>query len=376
MSVLKKYNQGTSQWEPVVIGKQGNSGTIAVTAPITNSGTSNAAVLGFDANYLGQAAGRNLVINGGFDIWQRGTSFSNPNGAFTADRWRAYRDGSGSTVTLTQQTFTPGSAPVAGYEGQYFLRVAQTVAGTGANYNAFANPIEDVRALAGQIATISFWAKTPTTQVLQAVQVEQIFGGGGSSTVYTAFPSLNGVTITSNWVRYSATVTVPSIAGKTVGTNSFLNLAFVLPNNTVQTIDIWGVQLEVGSVATPFSRAGGTIQGELAACQRYYVRYGPSAISASVFPYGVATSTTNVGFIVPAPVKMRVKPTSVEFPPSMRLFDSVSGVGVISGMGLGVGTGSELLELNATSSGLTTYRNYQIIAQDGQVGYIGFSAEL
>jgi len=55
---------------------------------------------------------------------------------------------SGSTVTVSQQTFTPGAAPVSGYEGQYFYRYAQSVAGTGATYNLIAQKIEDVRQFA------------------------------------------------------------------------------------------------------------------------------------------------------------------------------------------------------------------------------------
>jgi hypothetical protein len=80
------------------------------------------------------ASSGNFVINGAMEIWQRGTSFSTyvSGGLFhTADRWATQRDGSGATVTTSQQTFTPGSAPVAGYESQYFIRVAQSVAGTG-----------------------------------------------------------------------------------------------------------------------------------------------------------------------------------------------------------------------------------------------------
>jgi hypothetical protein len=62
-------------------------------------------------------AGRNKIINGDFAISQRGSSFSNPSlFAYTLDRWRMVSNNSGGTVTISQQAFTPGSAPVAGYE--------------------------------------------------------------------------------------------------------------------------------------------------------------------------------------------------------------------------------------------------------------------
>ena len=52
------------------------------------------------------AGGRNMVVNGDFKIWQRGTSFSSPaNASFTADRWFMYYDGTGATRTISQQTF-------------------------------------------------------------------------------------------------------------------------------------------------------------------------------------------------------------------------------------------------------------------------------
>jgi hypothetical protein len=58
------------------------------------------------------------------------------------------------------------------------------------------------------------------------------------------------------------------MSGKTIGANSFLDITlFGAINNA---LDIWGVQLEAGPVATPFRRNANSIQGELAACQRYY----------------------------------------------------------------------------------------------------------
>ena len=89
-------------------------------------------------------AGKNKIINGDFGVWQRGTSGFGLGAAFNADRWAFYRDGSGATEAITQQTFTPGTAPVSGYEGQYFWRYAATVAGTGATERSLYTKIEDI----------------------------------------------------------------------------------------------------------------------------------------------------------------------------------------------------------------------------------------
>jgi hypothetical protein len=249
-------------------------------------------------------AGKNKVINGGFDVWQRGTSFSQ-NEQYTADRWFAFWDGSGAR-TISQQTFTPGAAPVAGYEGKFFYRYNQTSAGAGGTYSGLANRIEDVRTLAGQPVTLSFWAKAASPITLTSVRVEQVFGSGGSGNVVNTLAT--SVAITTSWVRYSYSITLPSISGKTIGTNSLLSVAMFLPVNSIFTLDLWGVSLEYGSKATPFQTAsGGSIQGELAMCQRYYNRYGGASNNALF--NGTNFNTTSLYGVLPFPVQMRVAPT-------------------------------------------------------------------
>jgi microcystin-dependent protein len=221
-----------------------------------------------------ETGGTNYIINGAFDIWQRGTSFSNPvTGTFSSDRWRAGFDGSGVTRTVSQQAFALGSAPAAGYEGEYFYRYAQTVAGTSATFsNVLEQPIEDVRTLSGQTITVSFWAKADATRTVRPI-FTQYFGTGGSpSSTTTTSGTLQ--TLTTSWARYTSTVTLPSMSGKTIGTGNNDCLILTIQSltiNATQTIDIWGVQVEAGSYATSFKRNASNIQAELAACQRYYI---------------------------------------------------------------------------------------------------------
>jgi hypothetical protein len=216
-------------------------------------------------------AGKNKFINGDFSIWQRGTSFTNPgDNTYNCDRYRANGNGTGVTKIISRQAFTIGTAPVSGYEAQYFYRFAQTVAGTGATYNnGIQQPIEDVRTFAGQTVTWSFWAKADSTRTVYP-NVERFYGSGGTGYEYINLP---GVTITTGWTRHSITFAVPSISGKTLGAGSYFMPYIGFDTNTVQTFDFWGWQIEVGSTATPFTTATGTIQGELAACQRYYWRF-------------------------------------------------------------------------------------------------------
>ena len=247
-------------------------------------------------------AGKNKIINGDFGVWQRGTSFSSPaSSAYNADRFYFSFDGTGATRTISQQPFTPGTAPVTGYESAYFWRLSETVAGTGGTYKLIGQKIEDVRTYAGQTVTISFWGKADASRSV-SVALTQNFGSGGSAAV-TVYPT--GSNLTTSWARYTYTTTLASIAGKTIGTNSYLEININFPLNTTQTVDIWGVQVEAGSVATPFTTATGTFSGELAACQRYLPVYSGGALSG----YAYGTNTTLYAFKFP--VTARVAPTSI-----------------------------------------------------------------
>ena len=157
--------------------------------------------------------------------------------------------------------------------------------------------------MAGQTVTFSVWLTADSARTISA-ELSQLFGSGGSGTVGT---SLGSFSVTTSWTRFTATVAVPSISGKTIGAGSLLLVRLFLPLNTVMTIDTWGWQLEAGSVATPFQTATGTIQGELAAAQRYYYLLA----SGTDKPIGVGfyNGATNAQTVVKLPVTMRTNPT-------------------------------------------------------------------
>ena len=268
------------------------------------------------------AAGKNKIINGDFFINQRNFTSNTAAFSYNFDRFYQSNGGTSGTFTLTPQTFTAGTAPVAGYEARNFLR-GITAAGANTNtYAIFAQNIEDVRTLAGQVTTVSFWAKAASGTPKIAVETEQQFGSGGSPS--TTVATYGGqVTLSTSWARYSVTFTVPSISGKTIGTaaNSSaltLNLwtsagsdfnartgSIGLQNNT---FDIWGVQVEGANTASPFQTATGTKQGELAACQRYYYRFTNSTAGNSYVGIGAYYSTTTCYFVPQWPVQMRIAP--------------------------------------------------------------------
>jgi hypothetical protein len=310
-------------------------------------------------------AGKNKVINGDFNIWQRGTSFSTGNGAYvySADRWAGYFYASNAT-TMSQQAFTAGSAPVAGYEAQYFLRISST-----SNSAYLIQRIEDVRTLAGQTVTLSFWAKSASNQTLSAVELLQDFGTGGSSAVNTA---LTPPSITTSWARYTFTTTLPSISGKTIGTGS--NLTIGIRGAINNALDIWGVQLEAGAVATPFTTATGTLAGELAACQRYYFKVGPGTENNAPIAMGMFNSAgTSVQAQVYFPQQLRIKPSSIDSL-NLRAQDISNGYAMTS-VTLDASSSASAGRISATVSGATAFRSCFIDGGTG-AGYLAFNAEL
>lgn len=248
----------------------------------------------------------NAIINGDFGIWQRGTSINVGDGGYGPDRWRRSSNGTG-TYNFSRQTFTPGTAPVSGYEGEYFCRY-QLTSPTAQSYNVIQQPIEDVRKFAGQTATFSMWAKTTSGTVSITPELHQFFGSGGSSDVIVTGSAW---TATTSWQRFTVTFSVPSLSGKTIGAGNWVSIDLILPLNTALTVDIWGVQLEAGPVATPFIPAGGGSRAaELALCQRYYYRTAPLADGRIAAGYNVLTTTGH--YIINFPVAMRIAPTALE----------------------------------------------------------------
>jgi hypothetical protein len=343
----------------------GNNGETLVADSSTSTGL----------RYQGtMAGGKNAIINGGFDYWQRGTSGFTFGGAYNADRWKFYMDGTGVTATITQQALTAGS--IVGVDSPYCFQWSVTVAGSGATTNVLYSLVENVQTFAGQTTVLSFYAKSDATRTAVAPTVNQNFGSGGSGTVGATVTATTGnpTNLTTSWQRFSYTVALPSITGKTIGTGSHVEVNIKLPINTTQVTQVVGAQLEVGSVPTQFTRAGGTLQGELAACQRYYYRNSATANNTTM-GWGFASSSTNVMGIIQFPVMMRTAPTSIDFS-TIQCNDSSTGTAVSAVAFSGVEYGTLLATVNFTTSGMTTYRPTKIISNGSTAGYLGFSAEL
>ena len=307
-------------------------------------------------------AGKNFLINGGFDIWQRGTSGFSTLGAYTADRWF----GSGAnTITYSQET----TLVPTGFK--YAVKFLTSSTGAyGELYQAIEN--QTVVLMAGKTVTLSGYVLANSTYTGNAVlgiqtntTVDTISGGTWTEVVYA-----NITPSTSTWQRFSVTYTIPStgIYGVRV------RLGNTVTQNSGAALYWAGVQLEIGSVATPFSRAGGTLSGELAACQRYYYRTGGqtySTFSVSAFP----ASSASAYAVIPFPVSLRTAYSSIDYGGSIALFDGVNIVAVTSMTSANNSTQTGFVVVGV-ASGLTVYRTYYMFANSSAAAYLGFNAEL
>jgi hypothetical protein len=257
----------------------------------------------------------NRVINGDFGVWQRGTS-GTALGYVAADRW--LNSFVGGTVTQSRQAFALGDA-LGSAQPVFFLRQAVTGQTLASHAALTQQLIEGVRSYAGQTITILGWARRSSGTGNMAVEGQQTFGTGGSPSATVTAISPTTVTLTTSFAPFAVVLSVPSVAGKTLGSNGNDQLAlnfwtsagsdFNARTNSLglQTIgvDLWGIHIRQGTwtaadAALYRPRDPGT---ELALCQRYYwtgtVRAGGTNSNA-----GGSISETLVQF----PVQMRAVP--------------------------------------------------------------------
>ncbi len=249
---------------------------------------------------------KNLLINGNFDIWQRGTSFAIASDEYTADRW-IVAEGAGGTATVTRQAFTVGQTAVPN-EPRYFLRHDQTVGATGGP--EVRQRIEGVRSFAGRAVTLSFWAKAGASVTVTPFATQN-FGTGGTPS--TAVQSVGSVkTLTTAWQKFTQTFVLPSISGKTLGSdeNDYVAIGVEFPNTSTYTIDLAQWQLESGSTATAFDIR--PIQQEIARAERFYQKsYNLTVDPATVTDQGAVqfkAHTTAHHQEVPLRTRMRAQP--------------------------------------------------------------------
>ncbi len=180
-----------------------------------------------------------ILNNGDFQLWSRGTSFTNQ--ALIADSWTCGWDATGSNNIVSKQ-----------YDSQKnfnFLRYQCTAIGTGTNYRLLTNRLKKrLKIISGKTVTLSFMAKADTTRQIANTFV-YVFGTGGSSAIGKYLPS---VTLDTTWKQFTQTFTVESFAGKVFGEDNELCIDFTLPTNSTFTIDIANVKLEINDHSTPF----------------------------------------------------------------------------------------------------------------------------
>lgn len=248
---------------------------------------------------------KNLLINGSFDVWQRGTSFSNSNSLvsmYCADHWHYWRTAWTSNISASKQFWS-------GVTGQpNMMRITRT-AGDTTVYDlnlTYGFETIEVRKLQGKTLTLQFTAYRGNNfsaasnnlgvQFVHGVNTDSTLAAGfGTGMVYG---TVTNVSLTTNFVTYYVTYTVPSNATQ-------LSLRFYYtPTGTAGAADyfeIGEIQLEQGNIATPIERR--PYSTELALCQRYYMKRD------NCYWEGYAAIGYHLIQPVQFPVTMRVAPT-------------------------------------------------------------------
>lgn len=267
---------------------------------------------------------KNWIINGGFDVWQRGTS-QTADGYGSDDRW--INEHYISTKTHSRQAFTLGQTEVPNNPTYFSRTVANAIA--GAYSKVVKNQsIEDVTKLAGKTVSLSFWAKADANKYI-SVSFRQLFGTGGSTVVSGI--GATKFSLTTSWQRVTLTTLIPSVSGKTIGANNALQLRIwfsgsaetatedVSLGNQSGTFDIANVSLVEGSVPVEWQTE--SYADVLRQCQRYgYTPFGLE--TTSLFAHiglGFAQNSTSSVINIELPKNFRAIPTSISYSGNLAL---------------------------------------------------------
>ena len=366
---------------------------------------SNARKLADNLPSVGQLGNRNVVINGEFAISQRGTSFTNigSNGVYddtwTMDRFLISQGQSSGRCSVEQSSDTPDGFSKS-------LKVACTTANTnvgGAEYHRVQTKFEgkDLQRFAKGTSsakeyTLSFHCKANAA----ATYVVELYDQDNQRTVAKtfsvttnwtkviltfpadttgAFNNDNNLSMELNWWLHTGSTygggTLQTTWGSIVQANRAAGIDSFF-DSTNRTFFITGVQLEVGSQASPFEHE--PYATTLAKCHRYFFQETATSTDSSG-RLGVANSATSVTFNHTLPVQMRAKPSVALTSPNLRVGDTVSqgftttsGTVTISGYS---GSAGAVYNLNGFS-GMTSYRTYLHEPDAVSTGMVKFDAEL
>ena len=237
---------------------------------------------------------KNLIINGGFDVWQRGTT-GTAQGYNSADRWYISRGGGSPAVSITRETFATTETDI---KSKYYLQWVQS---TGGTTPYIVQRVEEIKPLLGQEVTVSVWMKAASAVTID-LDVYIDYGDAQATTLdeNTSF------SVTTSWQKFQHTFTISS--GGTVAANSNLEVRFSPPDSNTITTYFAEAQLEYGSTATDFEHR--SYGEELALCQRYYVNAGFGGNDGGVVSAGRDEQYLHVR-VAPTrfPVTMRTTPT-------------------------------------------------------------------
>lgn len=333
---------------------------------------------GFDA------AGKNVVINGGFDIWQRGTSFSSiGSNNYFADRWWYGNAGTSNYSITRQSTGDTSNLPSI----QYCARISRAAGNTNLSQQYLGNVFETVNSipLVGKTLTLSFYARAGANWSASAGSFSgsiasgnttdvYLYAGVATNTIAAVYPTLN-----TTWQKFTATGTM-----LTSQTQACVYFTWA-PTGTAgpaDYVEITGVQLEIGSVPTQFSRAGGDIQGELTKCQKYFYTLPYNYNAERVNPYtdflimNTADQTSWARGVVQFPVTMRTSP-ALQAPTAANYY-ILGSAGVLSVTSISIDnmTNASMAVVNAYRTGMSTGTTYFLRFAGNVTDYLRFSAEI
>lgn len=275
---------------------------------------------------------RNKIINGDFNIWQRGTSFTSASvNEYSADRFRT--EGYAHSSVISRQTFTVGQTDVPGYP-TYFCRVASSTTVSAGQYWAFQQRVEAPQVMSGSgTYTLSFWVKSTTSVAAGAFQY-------GIDGVQSTSPALS-----TTWQKLTTTVSISN--NQSTGYVS-IYLVYFAPTKGNITVDVANVQLEYGSQATPFEKQ--PFGNQLTLCQRYFEKSFQQQTVPANGP-NASSLIDNAGMMTGWSQNNQIGGLMVKFSVTKRTAPSLTPYGNSNGHWYAGGWGVNAIAYNLSDSG-------------------------